>query len=120
PSQLRRLLQRKEQAIKEQQSHFDAILPELNQLKTLPTESPNVRFYDTAEGIRTIMDSFLETHKDEGPLYGMSNIDQVNAFFPEIAATQSHPRRIKVGIHSKFLYTSSSGPVLKETDKERN
>src|SRR6185369_9751717 len=53
PSQLRRLLQKKEQAIKEQQSHFDAILPELNQLKTLPTESPNVRFYDTAEGIRT-------------------------------------------------------------------
>lgn len=120
PSQLRRLLQKKEQAIKEQQGHFDAILPELNQLKTLPTESPNVRFYDTAEGIKTIMDSFLEAHKEAGVLYGISNIDQVNAFFPEIEQLQGNPRRLKVGIHSKFLYTSLRGPVLHASDVERN
>ena len=120
PSQLRRLLQKKEQAIKEQQKNFDAILPELNDLKTLPTESPNVRFYDTAEGIRTIMDSFLEAHKDEGTLYGISNIDQVNAFFPEIERNSSNPQRLKSGIHSKFIYTSKEGAVLKATDAERN
>lgn len=120
PSQLRRLLQKKEQAIKEQQSHFDAILPELNQLKTMPTESPNVRFYDTAEGIKTIMASFLESNKDAQELYGMSNLDQVYAFFPEFRPSFGNPERTRVGIHSKFIYTSKDGAFLKETDKQRN
>ena len=79
PAQLRRLLQKKEQAIKEQQKSFDAILPELNDLKSLPTESPNVRFYDTAEGIRGVIGSFLSSHinKDIKVVYGISNLDQL-------------------------------------------
>lgn len=120
PSQLRRLLQKKEQAIKDQQKHFDAILPELNQLKTIPTDSPNVRFYDTAEGIKAITASFLESNKNVGELYGMSNIDQLFGFFPEFSAASGNPERTKVGIRSKFIYTSERGPVLKDSDKERN
>lgn len=122
PSQLRRLLQKKEQAIKEQQSHFDAILPELNQLKTMPTESPNVRFYDTAEGIRGMMASFLSSHKREGVemVYGISNLDQLYGFFPEFSHTGGNPDRLKSAIPSRIIYTTKNGRVMKEKDAELN
>ena len=119
PSQLRRLLQKKEQAIQEQQKNFDAILPELNELKTLPTESPNVRFYDTAEGIRSMMASFLSAHQREGVkiVYGISNLDQLYGFFPEFKAAGGNPDRLKSRIPSKFIYTTKQGPIMKPNDE---
>src|ERR1700677_1065025 len=62
PSNLRRLLEKREQEVKEQKTSFEQVLPELKALKTLPKESPNVKFYDTPEGIRSIMGTFLEEH----------------------------------------------------------
>lgn len=121
PTQLRRLLQKKEQSIKDQKTQFEQVLPELAKLKNLPTDSPNVRFYDTAEGIKTIMASFLEnSSRDVAELYGMSNLDQVYAFFPEFRPAFGNPERTRAGIHSRFIYTSQEGPILKPTDKERN
>ncbi|HSX15144.1 MAG TPA: helix-turn-helix domain-containing protein [Candidatus Saccharimonadales bacterium] len=120
PKSLQRLLQKKEEAIKEQKSHFQAILPDLDRLINMPVESPNVRFYDTAEGIKTIMASFLESNREVGTLYGISNLDQIYAFFPEFRPTLANPHRQAAGIHSKFIYTSQEGPILKATDKESN
>lgn len=122
PKQLQRLLQRKEQAIREQQSHFESILPELNELKTLPTESPNVRFYDTAEGIRSMMASFLSTHSREGvsDVFGISNLDQLYGFFPEISQMGGNPDRVKSKIASRIIYTSKDGAIMKAKDAELN
>ncbi len=120
PSQLRRLLDKKQSQIQDQKKHFESILPQLNQLKNLPVDSPNVHYYDTAEGIRSIMDGFLEANKDATELYGISNIDQIYEFFPDIARTVGNPRRLKVGIKSKFIYTSKKGDTLKSSDTERN
>lgn len=122
PVNLRRLLSTKEQALKEQRRSFEDILPQLQSLKTLPSDSPSVRFYDGAEGIKSIMASFLEAHKTDGPmeLYGCSNLDQLYAFFPEFKNTLTNPERIKLGFKSRFLYTSSQGPIFKGTDEGRN
>jgi sugar-specific transcriptional regulator TrmB len=122
PVQLKRLLQKKEEQIKEQKAHFEGVLPELQQLKGMPVESPNVRFYDTAEGIRGMMASFLSSHKRDEveTVYGISNLDQLYEFFPEFAAQGGNPDRIKSQVPSKIIYTSKQGPIMKPNDRALN
>jgi sugar-specific transcriptional regulator TrmB len=119
PANLRRLLEKREQDVKEQKTNLEHILPELLGLKTMPTESPAVKFYDSSEGIKSIMATFLASHKDEGisELYGMSNLDQLFGFFPEFRDNASNPNRVSEGIPSKIIYTTTEGPMLYATDK---
>lgn len=120
PSNLRRLLEKKEQEIKEQKGSFEEILPQLKTMRQLPKDAPSVKFYDTAEGIKSIMGTFLQAHLNEGPIFGVSNLDQVMEFFPEFASSDANPARISLGIPSRIIYTSKRGPFLKEGDKNRN
>lgn len=119
PISLRRLLAKKEQQVADQKISFENILPELQKLRNLPTDSPSVHFYDTAEGIRSIVASFYSTHSGEVDMvYGMSNLDQLHDFYPEMAKGFPNTERVKHGLPSQFLYTSSKGPIYRETDKE--
>jgi Fe2+ or Zn2+ uptake regulation protein len=122
PTSLRRLLDKKEQVIRDQQAQFDAILPELQTLQNMQTDSPNVKFYDSAEGIRNIMATFLSTHQDDSidTVYGLSNIDQLHAFFPDIATVGGNPDRIKTKLPSKFIYTTKRGSIYKRHDDTLN
>ena len=121
PDNLRRLLQKREQELKDQRSNFDQILPELLSLKSIPKQSPNVKFYDGAEGIRGIFATFFATHTGEiKETYGVSNLDQLHAFFPEILENSLNPERTKNKIRSHFLYTSSRGPIYADSDAKSN
>ncbi len=120
PISLRRLLDKKQQQIKEQKEHFEGVLPELQELKGLPAETPNVKFYDSAEGIKSVFKTFLISQKSAKVTYGISNIDQVYAFFPEFRANLTNPSRAQSGIKSRFIYTSAEGPILKSSDRQRN
>ena len=119
PTNLRRLLDKREQEVKEQKQGFEAILPDLLGLKSLPKESANVRFYDGAEGIKGLFTTFYTTYQGKlDTVYGISNIDQLHAFFPELAATSAHPERVRHKLSSKFVYTSERGPIYRDTDKQ--
>jgi sugar-specific transcriptional regulator TrmB len=117
PTNLRRLLDKREQEVKEQKQGFEAILPELLGLKTLPKDSPNVKFYDTPEGIRGLFGTFFDTYEGKPDMvYGVSNLDQLHAFFPEIKEANTNPQRLRKQIKSKFIYTSSRGPIYHDGD----
>jgi len=123
PKNLRRLLEKREQEVKEQKVGFEGILPELQNLKSLPKDSPAVRFYDSAEGIKTINSTIMESYQKQGLIegvYGISNLDELYNLFPDFIQAQSNPERVRTGLQSKFIYSYSGGPVLKETDKARN
>lgn len=122
PASLKRLLDKKEEELVDQRKNFDGLLPELASLQSIPAESPTVKFYDGAEGIRTIMTSFLEQHKGnrDKAIHAFSNLDQLYAFFPDIEENAANPERLRTGYTSKFIYTTKRGPVLKETDNLRN
>jgi predicted transcriptional regulator len=129
PSNLHRLIERREKELKEQKINFDQILPELNTLKSVPKDTPNIRFYDSADGIRTIMNTFLEQarksstgddHNGDDIVRAASNFDQITKYFPELEQSQVNNARMKVGIHSHFLYTSTRGPWLKDNDPTKN
>jgi predicted transcriptional regulator len=122
PVNLERLIDRRRLELKEQKHNFDQILPELQNLKMQPKDSPTVKFYDSTDGIKTILNSFLEHAKspDIERVYGFSNLDLVLSFFPEFRASMANPWRSEAGIHSQFLYTSSQGPIMRKTDEIRN
>lgn len=122
PTNLRRLLEKREHELKEQKQNFDQILPELYGLKSQPRESPDVKFYDSADGIRTIMNTFLEQGKQPGVglVYGFSNLDLVFEHFPEFRTNMANPGRTRAGIRSNFLYTSKEGPVMSDGDDDKN
>jgi len=117
PGNLKRLIEKREHELKEQKANFTHILPELVGLKSVPKEMPNVKYYDSADGISTIQGSFMENAKKAGAdyIYGFSNVDEFYTYFPDF-----FPDRLRVGIPSRFLYTSSKGAYLKEADVERN
>ena len=122
PSSLKRLLDKKQHELTEQRKNFESLLPDLASLQSIPAESPTVKFYDGAEGIRAIMTSFLDLHKSEKSkeIYAFSNLDQLYAFFPDIEESFANPERIRAGYSSKLIYTSVRGPILQPSDKERN
>lgn len=122
PSNLRRLLDKREQELKEQKQNFEHVLPELLGLKQLPKDSPNVKYYEGVEGVQTIIDSYLDPTYLGGVelIYGFSNLDHLFNFFPDIKDAMSNPRRTRAGLKSQFLYTYSGGPILAESDKANN
>jgi sugar-specific transcriptional regulator TrmB len=122
PENLSRLLERREDQLKEQKQQLKALMPELTSLKSLPKESPDVKFYDGAEGIKTVVKSFIAESKATGvkELYGMSNLDQLYSFFPEISAAESNPDRVRAGLHSKIIYTTIRGQIYQPYDSQKN
>lgn len=121
PENLRRLLEKREQSIQDQKQQLDELLPELGKLKTLPKDAPSVKFYDGAEGIRSVTQSLFSEIQDQDIeyVYGISNLDDLHQFFPEIAEQAGNPSRLKSGLRSKFLYTSKKGAIYKDSDDER-
>lgn len=121
PSNLRRLLDKREQEVKDQKVSFESILPELSSLKTLPKDSPVVKFYDTAEGIRGLFATFFDNYdgKDD-TVHGISNLDNLHQFFPEVLEAKGNPSRQRNKIKSKFLYTTVRGPIYLDGDEVMN
>jgi len=122
PSNLRRLLDKREQELADQKANFEQVLPELLTLKSIPKESPNIKFYDSLDGIKSIMNEFLikGNRADVEEVCGISNLDQINVFFPEFKLASGNPQRKKAGIKSRYLYTSNEGPILRDTDAISN
>lgn len=121
PSNLERLLEKREQELVEQKSNFIEVLPELNKLKTVPKEMPEVKFYEGADGVRSLFAGFFSNYKGSShDIYAFSNVDQVHAFFPELSLNQGNPNRVKFNIRSHIIYTSARGPIYEKTDEASN
>lgn len=122
PTSLRRLLDKKEREVQDQKKAFDSFLPDLESLKNISVETPTVKYYDTLEGMRSVIGTFMINAAANGAeyIYGLSDIDKVEKFFPEIAKHKGNPERIKAGKHSRFIYTSTRGAIYQSTDKEAN
>ena len=122
PSNLSRLLDKREQELKDQQENFKYVLPELMSLKTIPKESPNVKFYDSVDGMKTMMNEFLlrGNRDDVDDPCGIGNLDELYRFFPDFRVAAGNPQRKQAGIKSRYLYTSVEGDILKDSDDTSN
>jgi HTH-type transcriptional regulator, sugar sensing transcriptional regulator len=120
PTNLRRLIEKRESELEDQRHNFEHILPELAHLGLTPKDSANVKLYDSADGVKTLMNTFIQEgiDADTDAVYGFSNLDQLYKYFPEFREAHSNPERTRAGIRSRFLYASSEGPIMKEYDQE--
>lgn len=120
PSNLQRLLDKRQLELAGQRKNFDSILPQLTTLGSSPRETATVRLYDSADGIKSLMRTFIKeaVGTEDHAVVGFSNLDQLYAYFPEFRQTHSNPDRLRAGIKSRFLYTSSEGPIMKQFDRE--
>jgi HTH-type transcriptional regulator, sugar sensing transcriptional regulator len=120
PSNLQRLIEKREHELADQKQNFEHILPQLTSLGQAPHSGANVKLYDSADGVRTLMNTFIQEAIDAGTdaVCGFSNLDQVYQQFPEFRKAHSNPQRTRAGIRSRFLYTSSEGAIMKQYDAE--
>lgn len=119
PNNLERLLVKREQELRDQRFNFQQILPELGRLKAIPKELPEVKFYDGVDGVRSLQSGFFAGYKGtDKTMYGISNIDQLHAFFPERGLGTANPERLKSGVNSQIVYSSQRGAVYKAYDQE--
>lgn len=115
PEYLQKLIGREKNQINERERELTSVLPELGRLFASFGERPRVRFFDGVEGLKTMDEECLKTKNKL--IEGAMSLDDVEKIFPP--ETDNYPeRRIKKGIRTRGIYTSSRGPVLKASDQK--
>ncbi|MBI2020986.1 hypothetical protein HYS99_00545 [Candidatus Giovannonibacteria bacterium] len=115
PSYLEKIVEREKKTAEDREKVLREILPALEKVFLSSGERPRVRFFEGVEGLRTMQDEFLKSKSKEA--VGFSSADDILRIFPSHPSEYS-PRRVKSRIHSKVIYTSSKGKILKEVDQE--
>src|SRR3989344_3969251 len=113
PEYLKRVIEKEKTLIEERAQSLDKIIPQLGNLFLSAGERPRVRFFEGVEGLKNIQDEFLKTNDKETE--SILNVDDVLEVFPRHHEEYT-PRRVKMGIRSKLIYTTKKGAFLKETD----
>jgi|SRR3989344_6820128 len=114
PDQIKVNLDKEEKLIEQRKEELKQILPDLESFFKTSGERPEVRYLEGKEGILSIQTELLKCK--ERQIYGISSLDAIMRVFPN-HDTEYVNRRVQGGIKSKFIYTSSRGAFLKETDE---
>ena len=115
PSQLEFVLDREAKEVDAKKSELAKILPELSTLFNLADEKPQVRFFEGVEGLLSIQHEFLKSKSKV--IESISSLDDLLKVFPQHHDEYS-PERQRRKILGRVIYTSSSGSVMKERDRE--
>lgn len=113
PAYLKKIIETEKRNLSEREGELTATLPNLEKLFVGIGARPKVRFFEGVEGLKTIQDEFLRTN--DKLVEAAQSLDDIHGIFPTHSEDYV-PRRVKKGIHSKLIYTSSRGPILKDTD----
>ena len=116
PANLSSLLLKQKKDIEEKEKVLSHMLPELDILFKTTGDRPVVRFFEGLEGTRTIRRELLKIKSKK--VYGVEILDNLYRAFPKHEDELAR-KRIKKGIDSKMIYTSSSGKVENATSKEK-
>lgn len=113
PSYLKKVVESEKKALSDREKTLQELLPNLEQLYSGAGERPRVRFFEGVEGLKTAQDEFLKT-KDK-MVESAASLDDVLRVFPAHPEDYT-PRRVQRGIHSKLIYTTARGAILKDSD----
>lgn len=114
PEHLVKITEREKKLAHERENALEEILPELGKLYLSSGERPRVRFFEEVEGLKTMQAEFLKSGAKE--VESFSSADDVLKIFPNLAEEYT-ARKIKRGVKSKIIYTSSRGAFLKPHDE---
>lgn len=97
----------------EKEEVLQRITPELESLFKTAGPKLKVRFLQGKEGLKTMLNDFLETDCKE--IKGMVALDALFKLFPD-HEEETTKKRMAKGIKSKIIYTNSRGPITNATD----
>jgi hypothetical protein len=88
----------------------------------MPKDAPGTRLYEGEDGLRAMVEHYVERHpkNSDKKIYGVTNLDSLYPFFPEVEKLGAEPSRIEAGLSSKLLYTTKRGPILRHSDQRLN
>jgi len=116
PEKLDFLIRKQRAEIEIKKEKLQQIMPDLMAAFDLAEEKPIIRYFEGKEGLAKVLQEELRTK--EKLFRSITSIDNAIAQQPDIISKRPI-ERIKRGIHSKLIYTSKKGPVLKKTNKEQ-
>ncbi|OGZ45170.1 MAG: hypothetical protein A3J54_03525 [Candidatus Ryanbacteria bacterium RIFCSPHIGHO2_02_FULL_45_13b] len=114
PDQLEFLIDREKKDLEQKQDELKEALPELKELFNTTEDRPHVRFFEGKEGLERMQNDLLRSGTKE--TRGISSADDIYRIFPQHKGSYVS-ERVKKGIRSKLIYTSSQGAMYKEKDE---
>lgn len=115
PEQLEFLIDREKKDLEQKQEELKGVLPELKELFNTTEDRPHVRFFEGKEGLERMQKALLASGAKE--VHAISSADDIYRIFPMHKGAYVS-ERVKRGIHSHLIYTSSNGPIYKDKDTE--
>lgn len=115
PDQLEFVLDKQLADVKNKKDEFQKMIPELLNLYRSSGTQPQVRFFEGKEGLMRMQEIVLKSNVKE--ILAIASVDQIFEVFPSHQNNYS-AKRIEKGIRSRIVYTSSKGPILKDSDEK--
>jgi len=117
PEHLLSLIRLKKQEVEEKERQFMGLLPELEAIKNIKGEKPNVRVFEGKEGLNTIIETILKSKTKL--VQSFVPYDQRNDLFPlKERREKIIDPRIQKNIKLQIIYTSKDGPAYKRNEPE--
>lgn len=106
PEKLNLLFREQEQAIKRKQEYLGKIMPKLKSIQPLDKEKPTVRYFEGKDGLIAMTEEFYMTPQNDiaKMVYPLDLIEEI---FTEEERKFFTERRVKKGVKTDVLYTSS-------------
>lgn len=112
PLQLKRLLEKQEEEVKNKERLLDAVLPELQVLMRAVGGRPSVRYFESKEGLHAIRQEINMYCRPGDMVYNFTPADHLTGVFPDHEDT-SYPQRVAKGIRSRTIFTTRSEKIKK-------
>lgn len=106
PKSLKHFLNEKKRKIEEQEKEVDKLVPELNLLVKEGKEDFKAEIYESLNGVKSIYERILST-LNKGEIQYIIGAPRIGNEQIEGFLLDWHERRIKKGIHCKYIYDSN-------------
>lgn len=113
PLQLKRLLEKQGEEVKDKERLLDVILPELQFLMRGAGDRPSVRYFEGKEGLHVIRQEINMYSRSGDVIYNFTPGDYLTAVFSREEDT-FYRQRLARGIRAKTIFTTKSAALRKQ------
>ena len=110
PSNLEKVLERREKELNKIKKEFSASLPDLISSFNLVSNKPGVRFYEGEEGVKKVLEDTLISNPDK-KLFTFSDVASYASYLSDWNTNYYAPKRKKLGIYEKVIIPNNAGAL---------
>lgn len=115
PENFQTIFEQEDSGLRQKRDELSRVMPDLKDLFHASGGRAKVRFIEGLEGISKVQAEFLKSGVRE--VIEICPLDDVMRTVPKKSQSFT-PKRVAKKIFSKYMYTSSQGPILTGTDKQ--